>query len=121
MITRVSLADGLEKQGNGQPSPRLLRAAHEFEGQMMKELLKPLTDGDGLIGGEDGPAGSGGVLGDYATEALGEALSERGGFGIANGMVRELSRCGTMNWIGKRTGNCSGSGDKSQIPATKVG
>ena len=32
------------------PSPRLVRAAHEFEGQMMKELLKPMTNGDALTG-----------------------------------------------------------------------
>ena len=31
-------------------SPRLVRAAHEFEGQMMKELLKPMTSGDALTG-----------------------------------------------------------------------
>jgi HAMP domain-containing protein len=29
------------------PQPRLVRAAHEFEAQMMKELLKPMTGGMG--------------------------------------------------------------------------
>ncbi len=32
--------------------PRLIRAAHEFEGQMLKELLKPMTASDGLTGAE---------------------------------------------------------------------
>ena len=30
------------------PSPKLVHAAHEFEAQMMKELLKPMTEGDAL-------------------------------------------------------------------------
>ena len=107
------------------PSPRLVRAAHEFEGQMMKELLKPMTHGDALTGAEDddtgsgsgsgsGPgSGSGGALGEFASEALGKALSERGGFGIADRIVKELSRSGSHNGNqhgnGKVTGNLHGN------------
>ena len=79
------------------PSPKLVRAAHEFEGQMMKELLQPLTAGETLTGEEDGEdmdAGAGGALGEFASAALGQALSEHGGFGIANRIVKELSRSG---------------------------
>jgi len=89
-------------------SPRLVRAAHEFEGQMMKELLKPMCDGDELTGaGEDSDsgAGSGGALSEFASEALGQALSERGGFGIADRIVRELSHSGNQRGTGKVTGN----------------
>jgi Rod binding domain-containing protein len=71
---------------------RLIRAAHEFEGQMLKELLKPMASG-GLDGsGDDGE--SGGVLGQFAAEALGRGLSERGGLGIANQILGQLSRNG---------------------------
>jgi len=74
------------------PQPRLVRAAHEFEAQMMKELLKPMTGTDALTGeAESSSAGSGGALGEFASEALGRALSERGGFGIANGIVKQLT------------------------------
>jgi Rod binding domain-containing protein len=87
--------------------PRLVRAAHEFEGQMMKELLKPMTAGDALTG-EDGDSdseeGSGGALGEFASESLGKALSERGGFGIANQIVQELSHSGNRHGTGKVTG-----------------
>jgi Rod binding domain-containing protein len=55
------------------PQPRLVHAAHEFEAQMMQELLKPMTAGNGLDG-EDG-SGSGAALGEFASEALGKALS----------------------------------------------
>jgi Rod binding domain-containing protein len=77
------------------PPPRLVRAAHEFEAQMMKELLKPLTAGDGLTGSDD-ESGSTGALGDYAGEALGRALSEAGGFGIANRIIGHVSHSGNQ-------------------------
>lgn len=71
-------------------SERLGRAAQEFEAQMMKELLKPMTGQDG-IAGEQADGGDGGVLGEYSTEALAQAISRQGGFGIANRIAMELS------------------------------
>jgi len=75
------------------PQPRLVRAAHEFEAQMMKELLKPMT-GSSSLTGDDDEQGSNGALGEFASDALGRALSERGGFGIADSIVKELSSSG---------------------------
>ena len=80
-----------------QPQPRLVRAAHEFEAQMMQELMKPLTRGSSLTGEDDdssNSSGSAGALGEFATEALGRALSEQGGFGIANSVLKDLSHSG---------------------------
>ena len=77
------------------PQPRLVRAAHEFEAQLMKELLKPMTASDGLTGDEGGSGGEGGgVLGEFAAESLGRGLSEHGGLGIANSILRDLSHAG---------------------------
>lgn len=91
------------------PSPKLVNAAHEFEGQMMKELLKPMTSGDLLMGDEDDPdAGSSGALGEFASEALGKSLSQGGGFGIANQIIRELSHSGNQDDSGKVTKNLHG-------------
>ena len=76
------------------PQPRLVRAAHEFEAQMMKELMKPLNQGNSLTGADDDAdddSGSSGALGEFASEALGRALSEHGGFGIASSIVKQLS------------------------------
>ena len=84
-------------KGDAAASPRLVRAAHEFEGQMMQQLLKPMTHGDALTGtdaDEDSGAGSGGALGEFASEALGQSLSERGGLGIAKQIIQELSHPG---------------------------
>ncbi len=75
------------------PQPRLTRAAHEFEAQMMKELLAPLNGSADLTGDDDdGGLGSSGALGQFASEALGCALSEQGGLGVANAIVHSLSQ-----------------------------
>lgn len=96
--------------GQPTPQPRLVRAAHEFEAQMMKELLKPLTAGDGLTGENGGlSAGSEGALGEYASEALGRSLSDHGGFGIANRIIQNLSRSGNKAETGQVTGNLHGN------------
>jgi len=78
------------------PQPRLVRAAHEFEAQMMKELIKPLNQGNGIPGSysDDDDSGSAGALGEVASEALGRALSDGGGFGIASSIVRQLTNPG---------------------------
>jgi Rod binding domain-containing protein len=91
------------------PPPKLVKAAHEFEAQMMKELLKPMTSGGSLTGeDEDSDAGSGGALGEFASEALGRALSEHGGFGIASSIVQDLSHSGNKSETGKVIGNVHG-------------
>jgi Rod binding domain-containing protein len=84
------------------PQPRLVRAAHEFEAQMMNELMKPLTHGSSLTGeDDDSDSGSGGALGEFATEAMGKALSEHGGFGIASSIIKDLSHSGNRNFARK--------------------
>lgn len=71
--------------------PRLVQAAHEFEAQLMKELLKPMAAG-ATMDGDESDAGSGGVMADFATEALGQSLSRQGGLGIATNILHALSR-----------------------------
>jgi Rod binding domain-containing protein len=72
--------------------PRLQRSAHDFEASLMAELLKPLQETDGLTGEDSGGgAGSGGALGEFASESLARAISERGGFGIADRILRQLN------------------------------
>ena len=80
------------------PSPRLVRAAHEFEAQLMKELLRPMTESGSLTGDDDGDGSDGtGTLGEFASESLAGALSASGGFGIANRIVAEVSRSGNSS------------------------
>jgi Rod binding domain-containing protein len=81
------------------PSLRLVQAAHEFEGQMMKELLKPIAEDNGQNGDDVGGSMGAGVLSEFAGEALGQALSQRGGFGIADRIIAQLSHAGnSIEW-----------------------
>ncbi len=107
-LSGVNATTGQSGKIDAAPSPRLVRAAHEFEGQMMQQLLKPMTHGDALTGtddDQDSGAGSGGALGEFASEALGQSLSERGGLGIANQIIQELSHAGNQHKTGKVTKN----------------
>ena len=97
MLAIQATAASSSQAGMSTPQPRLVRAAHEFEAQMMQELMKPMTHASSLTGeDDDSDSGSGGALGEFASEALGKALSEHGGFGIASGIVKELSHSGNQ-------------------------
>jgi Rod binding domain-containing protein len=101
-------ADSISSQAA--PPPRLVHAAHEFEAQMMKELLKPLTATHGLDGEEgDAATGSGSALGEFASESLGQALSDHGGFGIATSILKELSPRGNKSATVPVTENLHGN------------
>jgi Rod binding domain-containing protein len=95
---------GLNGHEENAVSQRLVRAAQEFEAQMMKELLKPMTGQDALTtdtAGDAGDGGATGALGEFASEALGQAISRNGGFGIAGRIVQELSQTGHRSTNGK--------------------
>ena len=95
--------------GVSSPSPRLVKAAHEFEAQMMKELLRPLSET-----GEDGEDGNFGPLGDFASESLGRGLSSQGGFGMASRILHELSHAGNVAGQAAGVGN-SGSPERNKL------
>lgn len=85
---------GAESQNILAPKdPKLERSAHEFEASLMAELLKPMQKADGL-NGEDSN-GEGGALQDFASESLARAISDRGGFGIADRILRQLNPAST--------------------------
>jgi Rod binding domain-containing protein len=86
------------------PPPRLVRAAHEFEAQLMKELLRPMTESGSLTGDEDADTGGAGTLGEFASESLAGALSASDGFGIANRILGEVSRSGNSSKASPVTG-----------------
>lgn len=97
-------AEMAQQEASGAPSPKLVRAAHEFEAQMMKELLEPMTRSGSSLEGEDddeSASGSAGALGSFASEALGQAISAAGGFGIANKILKTLSHSGPAAGSGK--------------------
>ena len=104
-VVAFNVNEGARQNAPDAPE-RLVRAAHEFEGQMMKELLKPMTSSAGSDGEEgDCLNGTGsGVLGEFAAESLGQALSRSGGFGIADRIVAQLAPGGASaidRWAGR--------------------
>jgi len=68
---------------------KLVHSAHEFEAQLMKELLQPLCKSDDQ---DEEQAGHGGALTAFAAEALATGLSGAGGLGVSQRIVREVSR-----------------------------
>jgi flagellar protein FlgJ len=81
-----------------QGDPRIKPAAHEFEACLMKEFLQPLQHdalfSDDKSGDSDGAEGegSGSALMSFGSEALAKAISERGGFGIADKIIGHFER-----------------------------
>jgi len=76
----------------GSVDPRLKPAAHEFEACLMKEFLEPLQHDALFADDRDGAGaeGSDNALMSFGSESLAEAISERGGFGIANRILNDL-------------------------------
>ena len=106
MIEGLGMTAGACASSNETSPPRLVHAAHEFEAQMMKELLKPMTASDGLTGEDsDSGSGSGGAMGEFASESLGRALSEAGGLGIATSILHSLSHSGKTSQCEPAIGN----------------
>jgi Rod binding domain-containing protein len=79
----------------GASQSKLTQAAHQFEASLMAELLKPLQEDT-----EEGESGSGGALAGFASESLAKAISERGGFGIAEGILHQFTGQSTANPAG---------------------
>jgi peptidoglycan hydrolase FlgJ len=91
-LANVGVMESVSQNASSATNLKLERSAHEFEASLMTELLRPLQETDGA-GGEDtepGGMGSGSALQDFASESLARAISERGGFGIADRVLRQL-------------------------------
>jgi hypothetical protein len=82
-LRAVDLSSGSTTPAN---QPRIERSAHEFEASLMAELLKPLQEES-----DEGGIGSNGALAGFASESLAKAISERGGFGIAERILHHFS------------------------------
>lgn len=116
-FAKVGIQD-LSSQNASAANPRLERSAHEFEASLMAELLKPMQKTDGLTG-EDSDAGgdgSGGALQDFASESLARAISERGGFGIADRILQQLNPAAKSVLPRAGTGSARGTLKVSSLP-----
>lgn len=78
---------------------KLEKAAHEFEASLMQELLKPMkakdplfSDGSNSTDGTDSSGDSASVMVDYSTQVMSEAISQKGGLGIARQVIAQVER-----------------------------
>jgi len=78
------------------PDPRLKPAAHAFEASLIQELLKPMQH-DALFSDAGDGSGGGGVadggmdtVNSLSLQALAQAISNHGGFGIADQVLKEV-------------------------------
>lgn len=74
----------------GTASPRLHQAAVQFEGMLLKDLLKPLSESEGM-GGADGE-GQTGALQSFAVDAIASAMAKSGALGFAKQIEQTLAR-----------------------------
>jgi Rod binding domain-containing protein len=70
---------------------RIIKAAQEFEAQLLTTLLEPLEKSFSSVGGKDSTAGDD-DYGYMGIQALASALSNSGGIGIADRVARQLAR-----------------------------
>jgi len=78
-----------------QKQSKLVDAAHQFEGMLLEQLLKPLQKsqdgGFSQDADDDDRDGSLDAMTSYGTEALSNAISKQGGLGIAKQIIRQVS------------------------------
>ena len=118
-----SAASQMQEQATAVASPRLRKAAQEFEANFLEELLKPLKE-DPLFSGSDGLGGSGsgdgeisgslGTVDSLGTEALANALASAGGLGIAKHILAQMAPLEAANEAKRNasSGTSDHAGDK---------
>jgi Rod binding domain-containing protein len=71
------------------PSPRVIRAAHQFEALLLEILLGPMERSFSGLPGEANQAGSD-TYNSMGVQALATGLAASGGLGIASMIIRNL-------------------------------
>ena len=85
----ISSANAADKSAESSTHRKLTKAAQEFEGMLISQLMGGFQSGLASVGGSVGMAGAEG-LNSLATQALSTALAKGGGLGIANMVMRQL-------------------------------
>jgi Rod binding domain-containing protein len=73
---------------------RLADAAHQFEGMLLQEMLKPMrtTDSDDTWSSEErGSDGSEDTINSFGVEAVATAIAKGGGLGIARQVIQQVT------------------------------
>ncbi len=72
------------------PSPKLVKAAHEFEAILLQSWMEKMNQSFVGESGSQDPAHD--TVSSLGTEAIAQALAARGGIGIAKMILRQLGQ-----------------------------
>jgi len=75
-----------------QSTHRAMKAAQEFEVQLLCSILQPLENTFSAVSGSVDPSCKGGAYGDMGTQAVASALATAGGIGIAKMLMAHWQR-----------------------------
>jgi Rod binding domain-containing protein len=90
---------------------KLVKAAEQFEGMLISQLLGDFKGGLAAPG-EESSAGSSDSLNSFAIQSLSEALARRGGLGIARMLIHQLDS-------GLHRGTTAESGEKIRMASQR--
>jgi Rod binding domain-containing protein len=109
MVTTVSGANQIQPADNpaAGASPKLVKAAHEFEAILLQNWMEKMNQG--LLGDSGSLDPAHDTVKSLGTQAIATALSARGGIGIARMILRQLAAKG---------GTVPGSAESPQGAAT---
>lgn len=91
MITAAITANATPIQPNDAHARKIVRAAHQFEGVLLNSLLGSLEHTFSTLPG-DKPNQESETYQSMGMQTLAEALSQRGGIGIADRIVHSLQQ-----------------------------
>ena len=90
-MARIAISEPLFTSSSRAERPdRATQAAQEFESYLIKDLTSPLVKHEDMANDAESGDESADALGDIAAAALGRAISEAGGLGIARELVSSL-------------------------------
>jgi len=92
MISSIAGTAAAPASSNATPSPKLVKAAHEFEAILLQSWLEKMNQSFVGEGGSLDPGHD--TMSSLGTQAIAQAMAARGGIGIASMILRQLQRHG---------------------------
>jgi len=92
MLPAITGQNSLQSADSGAaaPSPKLVKAAHEFESILLQSLMEKMNKS--FLGTAESQDPAHDTVSSLGTQAIATALSARGGIGIASMILRQLQR-----------------------------
>jgi flagellar protein FlgJ len=79
---------------DAQKQAKLVDGAHQFEAMLLNEMLKPLKFGEAEssdLSADQPSGGANDTIRGFATEAIGKAIANKGGMGLAKQIISQVT------------------------------